>query len=127
MDSARFTASIAPASAPVEIQAARAPGLDRLTARENEVLLLIAAGYSNTEIGARLYIGDETVKTHVSRILAKLGLRDRVHAVVGEDEGRRGNGDNHDGDQQVHQAASPVAARCRCGSRKMTVHRDLCE
>jgi DNA-binding NarL/FixJ family response regulator len=79
---ARFTASIAPASAPAEIPAGPAPGLDRLTARENEVLLLIAAGYSNTEIGARLYIGDETVKTHVSRILAKLGLRDRVHAVV---------------------------------------------
>jgi DNA-binding NarL/FixJ family response regulator len=74
----RFTASVAPH----EARAAVAPRLDRLTARENEVLLLIAAGYSNTEIGARLYIGDETVKTHVSRILAKLGLRDRVHAVV---------------------------------------------
>jgi DNA-binding NarL/FixJ family response regulator len=74
----RFTASIAPSNAP----AARAPGLDRLTARENEVLLLVAAGYSNTEIGVRLHVGDETVKTHVSRILAKLTLRDRVHAVV---------------------------------------------
>ena len=75
---ARFAAGIAPSRPPAE----RAPGLDRLTARENEVLLLVAAGYSNTEIGARLYVGDETVKTHVSRILAKLGLRDRVHAVV---------------------------------------------
>jgi DNA-binding NarL/FixJ family response regulator len=74
----RFTASIAPTDTP----AARAPGLDRLTARENEVLLLVAVGYSNTEIGARLHVGDETVKTHVSRILAKLDLRDRVHAVV---------------------------------------------
>jgi DNA-binding NarL/FixJ family response regulator len=75
---ARFAASIAPS----QQQAARPPGLDRLTARENEVLLLVAAGYSNAEIGARLYVGDETVKTHVSRILAKLDLRDRVHAVV---------------------------------------------
>jgi DNA-binding NarL/FixJ family response regulator len=74
----RFAASIAPDDTPT----ARAPGLDRLTARENEVLLLVAAGYSNTEIGARLHVGDETVKTHVSRILAKLDLRDRVHAVV---------------------------------------------
>ncbi|WP_445183298.1 response regulator [Pseudonocardia sp. Cha107L01] len=74
----RFAASIAP----VKTVAARAPGLERLTARENEVLLLLAAGHSNTEIGARLYVGDETVKTHVSRILAKLDLRDRVHAVV---------------------------------------------
>ena len=74
----RFTASVAPH----EARPVAAPGLDRLTARENEVLLLVAAGHSNTEIGAHLYIGDETVKTHVSRILAKLGLRDRVHAVV---------------------------------------------
>jgi DNA-binding NarL/FixJ family response regulator len=74
----RFTASIAPS----EPACARAPGLDRLTPRENEVLLLVAAGYSNAEIGARLHVGDETVKTHVSRILAKLDLRDRVHAVV---------------------------------------------
>jgi DNA-binding NarL/FixJ family response regulator len=74
----RFAASIAPSRPP----ATRAPGLDRLTARENEVLLLLAVGYSNSEIGARLYVGDETVKTHVSRILAKLDLRDRVHAVV---------------------------------------------
>jgi DNA-binding NarL/FixJ family response regulator len=74
----RFTASIAPGDPPT----ARAPGLDRLTARENEVLLLVAAGYSNAEIGARLHVGDETVKTHVSRVLAKLELRDRVHAVV---------------------------------------------
>jgi DNA-binding NarL/FixJ family response regulator len=75
---ARFAAGIAPN----ETRTKQAPGLDRLTARENEVLLLVAAGHSNTEIGARLYVGDETVKTHVSRILAKLGLRDRVHAVV---------------------------------------------
>jgi DNA-binding NarL/FixJ family response regulator len=75
---ARFAAGIAPSNAPT----IRPPGLDRLTTRENEVLLLVAAGYSNTEVGTRLYVGDETVKTHVSRILAKLNLRDRVQAVV---------------------------------------------
>lgn len=53
-----------------------------LTERELEVLVHVAAGRTNREIAAALHLGETTVKTHVSRTLAKLGLRDRVHAVV---------------------------------------------
>ncbi|MGR6920451.1 response regulator [[Actinomadura] parvosata] len=61
---------------------ARVPGIDRLTGREGDVLRLMTKGLSNHEIAAELVVSQETVKTHVGNVLAKLGARDRTQAVI---------------------------------------------
>jgi DNA-binding NarL/FixJ family response regulator len=75
----RVIESFAAAPAPDPSAAGR---LATLTERETDVLGLVAAGLSNAEIAAKLFLGEATVKTHVSRVLLKLGLRDRVQAVA---------------------------------------------
>ncbi|MGI9824113.1 response regulator [Agromyces sp. Marseille-Q5079] len=63
-------------------RAVEAPGLSSLTAREREILIAVAEGRSNTEIAADFYLSESTVKTHVGRVLLKLGARDRVQLVI---------------------------------------------
>lgn len=69
--------SLANADAPIP-----SPALDELSAREHEVLDLLARGLTNSEIATKLFVGEATVKSHVSKVLQKLELRDRVQAVV---------------------------------------------
>jgi DNA-binding NarL/FixJ family response regulator len=69
-------------SRPGSSSPAAPPGLDRLTAREREVLLLVASGLSNADIATSLTVSETTAKSHVASILTKLSLPNRVHAVI---------------------------------------------
>ncbi|GAA3746614.1 response regulator transcription factor [Plantactinospora mayteni] len=81
-DSARRTTDSGPSGGDPGRTAARQPELAALTPREREVLTLLGRGLSNSELAHRLTLSEATVKTHVARIFAKLGLRDRAQAVV---------------------------------------------
>lgn len=74
---ANFREQVGPVAKPEVL-----PGLEDLTEREHEVLVELARGCSNAEIGKALFVSEATVKTHVGRVLTKLGVRDRVQAVV---------------------------------------------
>ena len=71
------TDHLSPATAPAPL-----PGLHRLTAREIEVLTLLAQAHSNEEIATSLHLSQSTVKTHIARTLTKLDARDRIHLAV---------------------------------------------